>query len=145
MNVKYYTVEQISQMLSMHPKTIQRYIREGKLSATKIGNSWRVSGHDLSRFTEDNHNCSADHPTRDSKQERIKASAVIDIQVSSNDEANRIINSLNAAMNVKPLEYGYATMHAQFLESDAIVRISLWGNIQFISATLNAIEVFSDQ
>ena len=145
MILKYYTVEQISQMLSMHPKTIQRYIREGKLSATKIGNSWRVSGHDLSRFTEDNNHGSADHPARASKQERVKTSAVIDIQVNSKDEADRIINSLTAAMNVKPLEYGYTSMHAQFLESDAIVRISLWGNIQFVSATLNAIEVFSEQ
>ena len=28
---KYYTVEKVAEMLSMHPKTIQRYIREGKL------------------------------------------------------------------------------------------------------------------
>jgi excisionase family DNA binding protein len=40
----YYSVEQISQMLSIHPKTVQRYIREGKMRAAKIGKSWRVSG-----------------------------------------------------------------------------------------------------
>ncbi|WP_432765158.1 helix-turn-helix domain-containing protein, partial [Hungatella hominis] len=28
---KYYTVEQVAELLTMHPKTIQRYIREGKL------------------------------------------------------------------------------------------------------------------
>ena len=46
----YYTVEQISDMLNIHPKTVQRYIREGRLRATKIGKSWRVAGHDLSVF-----------------------------------------------------------------------------------------------
>jgi len=30
MNEKYYTVEEISEMLKIHPKTVQRYIREGK-------------------------------------------------------------------------------------------------------------------
>ena len=33
----YYTVEQISGILNIHPKTIQRYIREGRLRAAKIG------------------------------------------------------------------------------------------------------------
>ena len=31
----------------MHPKTIQKYIREGKLRAAKVGKSWRVTGHDI--------------------------------------------------------------------------------------------------
>lgn len=52
MEEKYYSVEQISEMLNIHPKTIQRYIREGKLRAGKIGKSWRVTGHDLSVFME---------------------------------------------------------------------------------------------
>ena len=52
MQETYYTVEQIAQMLQMHPKTVQRYIREGKLRAVKVGKGWRISGHDLSTFTE---------------------------------------------------------------------------------------------
>jgi excisionase family DNA binding protein len=49
---KLYTVEQISAMIEMHPKTVQRYIREGRLKAQKIGKAWRVGGHDLSVFLE---------------------------------------------------------------------------------------------
>ena len=52
MQETYYTVEQIAQMLQMHPKTVQRYIREGKLRAVKVGKGWRIGGHDLSVFTE---------------------------------------------------------------------------------------------
>lgn len=52
MNKDYYTVDEISNMLNIHPKTIQRYIREGKLRAAKIGKSWRITGHDLSTFIE---------------------------------------------------------------------------------------------
>ena len=52
MDNTYFTVEQVSELLSLHPKTVQRYIREGKLRATKIGKGWRIAGHDLSVFTE---------------------------------------------------------------------------------------------
>lgn len=52
MNEVYYNVEQIAQILNIHPKTVQRYIREGKLRAVKLGKSWRVTGHDLSMFVE---------------------------------------------------------------------------------------------
>ncbi|NLT40483.1 MAG: helix-turn-helix domain-containing protein [Clostridiales bacterium] len=47
MSEEYYTVEQISKMLAIHPKTVQRYIREGRLRAAKIGKSRRVGGSDL--------------------------------------------------------------------------------------------------
>ncbi|MBG0787603.1 MAG: helix-turn-helix domain-containing protein, partial [Anaerolineaceae bacterium] len=33
---KYYTVEQIAEIINLHPKTIQRYIREGRLNAQKV-------------------------------------------------------------------------------------------------------------
>lgn len=145
MDELYYNVEQIAQMLNIHPKTIQRYIREGKLRATKIGKSWRVSGHDLSRFTEGANIASNESVVGNPAKERTRASSVIDISVIGKDEATRIINSLTAAMNVKPMEYGQASMHAQFLEIDNTVRITLWGNIQFMSAILNAIEVFTAQ
>ncbi len=145
MDEKYYTVDQLSQMLSMHPKTIQRYIREGKLCATKLGKSWRISGHDLSRFTEENRVTDSDVQKDDLEAVCVRASAVVDVSVRSSDRASRIIDSLNAAMNFKPPEYGQASMHAQYLEPDHMVRITLWGNLQFISAVLGAIEVFTQQ
>ena len=141
----YYTVEQISQMLKIHPKTIQRYIREGKLRATKIGRSWRVLGHDLSKFTEKASNVSEQSFAVLPAKERTKVSSVIDIAVNGKDDAMRIINSLTAAMNVKPPEYDRASLHAQFLEEDYTVRLTLWGNIPFMSAILNAIEVLLKQ
>jgi excisionase family DNA binding protein len=55
-------------MLNIHPKTIQRYIREGKLRATKIGKGWRITGHDLSTFTESN---SYDTPARETNRSTV--------------------------------------------------------------------------
>ena len=144
MNEIYYNVEQISQMLNIHPKTIQRYIREGKLHATKIGKSWRVTGHDLSRFTEGTTTTSEGIPTEHPVKVQTIASSVVDISVIDNNEAMRIANSLNAAMNAKPQEYGHASMHMQFLDNDNTLRISLWGTIQFMSVIMGAIEAFTE-
>ena len=50
MQNRFYTVEEISDALDMHPKTVQRYIREGKIKATKVGKAWRVLEKDFRAF-----------------------------------------------------------------------------------------------
>lgn len=141
MREKYYSVEQISEMLNIHPKTIQRYIREGKLRAGKIGKSWRVTGHDLSVFMESTKIPSGketSHSINKSDYE-ILVSSVIDIDVEGMDDAIRIMNTVTAALNTNLPEYGHPTMHAQFLESECKVRVTIWGNIQFAQAIIQLI------
>ncbi|WP_367568416.1 helix-turn-helix domain-containing protein [Lacrimispora sp.] len=137
MQEKYYTVEQVSKMLDIHPKTIQRYIREGKLRANKIGKSWRITGHDLSIFAENND--SRNHDVMEQPQDKATVSSVIDIQIHDFDESARIINMLTAALNCKPPEYGRSTMHVQHLEHENKVRVALWGNIYFMKEMLDLI------
>ena len=145
MREAYYSVGQIARMLHMHPKTIQRYIREGKLRAAKIGKSWRVTGHDLSRFAEENGLGAAKPQAPPAPMERARATAVIDIAANSHENAQRIIRSLNAAMVSKPPEYGRASLATQYLEADCTVRLSLWGNLPFMSAVFTAVETYLNQ
>ena len=42
--------ERAAALLDMNPETIRRYIREGRLKATKIGNRWKISESDLAAF-----------------------------------------------------------------------------------------------
>lgn len=141
MSEKYYTVDQIAEILKIHPKTIQRYIREGKLKAVKMGKSWRVSGHDLSVFTE----TAAPLPQAQSVRDKIKISSVIDIDIYDIDEATRIINALTAALNFKPAEYGTSTMQAQIIQPEHKVRIMLWGSVNFMEDMLHFLSVLTQQ
>ena len=130
MDKDYYSVERISELLHIHPKTIQRYIREGKLRAAKVGKSWRVSGHDLSVFLE-----GSDISGNDSKTERnITASAVIDISTNGAEDVMRIMNVLTAAIVSKPPEYSKSTIQSQYIESENMIRVTLWGDIRFMSS-----------
>lgn len=45
------TVEDVAAALALHRKTVLRFIREGRLRATKVGNQYRVLRSDLNAFT----------------------------------------------------------------------------------------------
>lgn len=147
MTEKYYTVAQISEMLKIHPKTIQRYIREGKLLANKIGKSWRITGHNLSVFIENEKKI---HVSDDQNQilpfeDRVKVSSVVDISISDKDEAIRIIDMLTGALNSKPPEYGRSSMYTQYIIEENKVRITLWGGIRFMEVMMNSIAELTEQ
>lgn len=45
-----FTVAQAAQQLNLHPKTVLRYIRDGRLSATRMGKSYRIPRAELDAF-----------------------------------------------------------------------------------------------
>jgi len=44
------TVEQAAEELNLHPKTVLRYIRDGRLPATRVGKSYRIARARLDAF-----------------------------------------------------------------------------------------------
>lgn len=64
------TVEAASAELQLHPKTVLRFIREGRLRATKVGKQFRILRSDLDAF--------AGAPVR--SVSRSRATAIIDIE-----------------------------------------------------------------
>lgn len=143
MNKEYYTVEQISNMLDIHPKTIQRYIREGRLRASKVGKSWRINGHDLSVFIESDSNKELN--TEKQSVRSALASSVIDIAVYGKEDAIRIMNTLSGALNSKPHEYGQSSMQSQYIECENMIRVTLWGDIRFMTVMMDTISILIEQ
>ena len=137
MQEQYFTVEQISSMLQMHPKTVQRYIREGKLRAVKVGKGWRVSGHDLSVFTES-------APKSDETPTAV-VSCVADVYAAERADAIRITNTLTAALNGKPSEYGPCSMQTQYIPEERKLRVSLYGGARVTSAMLESLAMLTEE
>ncbi|AOR69034.1 DNA-binding protein [Burkholderia stabilis] len=48
----FHTVEDTAGRLRIHPKTVLRFIREGKLRATRVGRAYRILDADLAAFTQ---------------------------------------------------------------------------------------------
>lgn len=151
MKSTYYTVEQISEMIGMHPKTIRRFIREGKLVGNKVGKQWRIEGHELSRFMEGNKDKLSSYEMQDEVSEdsnfekeerRITASAVIDIEVLDREESMNISNMLMAAMSGKDSSYGNSTMNIQLIENNSKIRVMLWGRIEFLQVIMEFVSKY---
>lgn len=50
----YFTVLDVAKILHLTVNTIKRYINQGKIKATKLGNSYRISKLDLMAFMDSN-------------------------------------------------------------------------------------------
>lgn len=51
MSEEVYTVEQFAERLKLHPKTVLRFIRDGRLRAVKIGKAYRILRTELEAMT----------------------------------------------------------------------------------------------
>ena len=47
---RYYTPEQIAEILLVHPRTVRNWLRDGNLEGKKISNQWRISHDNLQDF-----------------------------------------------------------------------------------------------
>jgi excisionase family DNA binding protein len=53
-NTNLLTPEQVADILQIHVLTVYNYIRQGKLSAIRLGRSYRIVREDLNHLIEDN-------------------------------------------------------------------------------------------
>ena len=51
MSEEVYTVEQFAERLKLHPKTVLRFIREGRVRAVKVGKSYRILRSEMEALT----------------------------------------------------------------------------------------------
>lgn len=155
MENQFYTIDKIAEILGLNPKTIRKFITEGKLSACKVGKQWRISGHDLSVFMEKNNVNISDKnigeesnidsvtngDVKETVKQKVNVSTVVDINDVDKDQYFRISNTLIALMNCKDSKMGKSTINMKYDEKANRLRVLLWGNISFIDEMLSSISM----
>jgi len=150
----YYTVDQVAEMLHMHVKTVRRYIREGKLPAAKVGKQWRVTGHDLSIFMEGERPADVDSSgstlststsATTARPPKVQVSTVVETVYETQQEVERITNTLTAVMQTKDPAYGNSTLNVQVLPGQRKIRVLLWGTIPFMESMLGCIRTLVEE
>ncbi|PIR55582.1 hypothetical protein COU74_00390 [Candidatus Peregrinibacteria bacterium CG10_big_fil_rev_8_21_14_0_10_36_19] len=53
MQEKFFTTEQVATILQVHPFTILKFIKAGKLKGLKLGRVYRIKESDVNQFIED--------------------------------------------------------------------------------------------
>lgn len=84
------TVEQAAEELSLHAKTVLRYIRDGRLPATRVGKSYRIARANLDAFA----------GVASGKSETAadaRTTCIVDIPNLSADAAERLTTFLHSA------------------------------------------------
>lgn len=152
MENRFYTIDQVAEILDIHHKTVRKFIKEGKLKANKVGKQWRISQIDLEVFTEnknstiDNEALTVDEEVEfykaDDKLEmnnEIKVSSVVDLKNISKDTYFRISNTLLAIMNCKDERLQGQIINIKYNENTNRLRIILWANIDMTKEFLDDI------
>jgi len=142
-----YTVEELARILSLHPKTVQRFIREGQLKGTKIGREWRVRKEDLRDFAHAELSAPpADEPRATTRlADRVQVSAVIELDEGHATEVSRISNSLIAVLNNKDPRFGEARYDLVYHPEVRKARFVVHGTPLFIRTLLELVDVLLQQ
>jgi len=152
MNEKFYTIDEVAKKIKVHPKTIRRYIYNGKLLAKKIGGQWRIYESELDKYINSTtaNSCHGSHTEEDeisqddfcvfmdnhrsNPDSLIELCIIIDLYLNDNDEikkvTNDILDSLNEFnSNISNNRYNYIYDNA---ENKA--RFVLWGSPSFMES-----------
>ena len=146
MEPKLYSVDEIARFLDLHPKTVRRFIREGKIKARKIGRAWKINQNDLREYAHGEFTTNNEEPdmSPDSRlSDRISVSAVVEVHEGSREEASRISNSLIAVLNCKDPSWGESRYDFVYYPETKKARFILYGTPQFLRDVLKAFEAFA--
>ncbi|MER0280204.1 helix-turn-helix domain-containing protein [Clostridioides difficile] len=147
MDEKFYTIDQVAEILEMHHKTIRKFIKDEKLKANKVGKQWRISKEDLDRFMDvkSDENNGLEFKLNSYKElgciPKVNVSTVVDINSISNNEYSRLSNLLLALVNNPTSMSSGSTINLKYNENENRLRVMLWGDIKFIEDMLGSIYI----
>lgn len=95
-NVSLVTVEQAAEHLNLHPKTVLRYIRDGRLPATRVGKSYRIVRSELDAFA----GVASDESG--TAAALMRATCIVDISDISVDDAAHLATFVQSAALARP-------------------------------------------
>jgi excisionase family DNA binding protein len=143
--VNLFTVDQLAQMLDMHPRTIRRYIREKKLKATKIGGEWRIRKEDVELFMggiKEQLKSEATNDVQDfvhgfsEMNGKLQVCTVLDCYVTTS-EAVKISEIIMRHMNEPNPDREKAKFQYFYDDAEKKGRYMIWGNPTFVGCVLS--------
>lgn len=128
------TVEAVAGRLQVHPRTVLRFIRDGRLRATRIGKSWRILGSDLDAFSG-----IAARPGRDPP----RVTAIADLASISVEVAQRIATALQAAALSTAARDGPVRLDTAYDPERSLLKVIIVGDIRDTAALLQMLDGFA--
>jgi len=88
---KLLTTEQVAELLQVHPFTVLKYIKSGKIKAIKLGRVWRMRESDVERFLEERSMASKGPKKKSNQTPEVKKIEIGEEEVLPNDKSDHYI------------------------------------------------------
>lgn len=137
MEQEWFSVEELSRILNLHIKTVQRFIRDGQIKGTKFGRNWMVHRDELRNYT----HAELAKPDVLVPQEppgkmTLFATTTIEIQGMGYPEAARISSNIMGALASPEEGRGNCTFTFGYAETARRASYTLSGSLDFIARAI---------
>lgn len=128
------TVEQAAKELNMHPKTVLRYIRDGRLPATRIGKSYRIPRAKLDAFA-------GIANGKAGTGSAVRATCIVEIPNFSADKAERTAAFLHSAALAGNSDTPPLRLQTAFDPSGAAMKVVIFGTPADVGRLLDMLQL----
>jgi excisionase family DNA binding protein len=135
-----YTADEVAERLNMHVKTVRRYIRDGRLKASRIGKEYRVTRAALDAFSGSSE--AVEDPVVRTRQ--VIASSIVDVDAISPEDSHRITTMVMASLNARKGEPDYPRVDSIYYPERARLRITMTASPSLTCDLLRMISALSE-
>lgn len=140
-----YTVNDVAELLNVHPRTVRRYLHDGILKGKKIGGQWRFTlddikslhGQNISDMLEISGNKGEGFPEVNGNKQTLEVCSVVDFNL---DNIDKIKNTADMLFNAANKSGGKLSFKFEFLSHEDKARYTLWGAPSIIAEVLLKIQ-----
>ena len=141
MTEELYSVEQVAERLGLHVRTVRNYIRDGKLTAVRIGKQYRIAREHLETLT--GHPVAPQIKVVDEGEGRhVEVSSIVQVESIDFDLASRVTNALMAAANGRPDERDPLRIDTIYDRERARLKVILTGDLSTTASLLKFIAAY---
>jgi excisionase family DNA binding protein len=135
MSEEVYTVEQFAERLKLHPKTVLRFIREGRVRAVKVGKSYRILRSEMEAMT---------GAVRGASPSAVRVTSVVDVADVEPEAAQRLARLLPAARMAQEAHPDPMKIDVVYDPDRRQLKVLIVGSPGDTAAMLKMVEALSD-
>jgi excisionase family DNA binding protein len=152
MSEEVYTVEQFAERLKLHPKTVLRFIKDGRLRAVKVGKSYRILRTEMeatmSGFSMEDYR-GAVEAYRGALEKRrgrsgARVTSIVDLDGIAPDTAQRMARTLSAARMGQETPADAMTIEVIYDPPRRHLKVLIVGSPGDTAAMLKMVEVLAE-
>jgi len=135
MSEEVYTVEQFAERLKLHPKTVLRFIRDGRLRAVKVGKSYRILRGDLEAMT---------GAVLGQNRTGVRVTSIVDMGEVSPERAQHVARALPAMRMGKETPSDPMSLDVAYDPATRALKVVIVGSPADTATMLKMIEILAD-